>query len=138
MTVPQIAEDDSLAPQRIFGKSFFKFSVDVARHNKEVRQSIIIKVHDPSAPAHKSILDTQTRSARGVFKSSLTEIVIEVGRVIHEVRLQNIEAPVEIIVANGSSHASLFLSVLAEGNAAYGTFFPESAVMIVHKQQARC
>src|SRR5439155_1556595 len=131
---------------------------DVARHDEEVGQPIVIEIHDPCAPAHKSIFDTETRSAGGVFKSSLTEIVVEIGGVIHEIRFQDntsnlyhnlggviheirfqdIETPIEIIVTDCSSHASLFLAVLAEGDPADCAFFPESAVMIVHEQQAGC
>src|SRR5437016_8656172 len=136
--IPEIAEEKPLAPEGVFGEVFLEFSVDVARHNEEVRQPIVIKIHDPRAPAHKSILDTETRPAGGVFKNSLTEIVVEIGGVIHEIRFQDIETPIEIIITNGGSHASLFLAVLAEGNAADGALFPESAVMIVHEQQAGC
>src|SRR5207244_7589115 len=117
--IPEIAEEKPLSPEGVFGEVLFEFSVDVARHNEEVGQPVVVEIHDPRAPAHKSIFDTEARPAGGVFKSSLTEIVVEIGGVIHEVRFQDVEAPIEIIVTKGRSHDSLFLAVLATGDAAY-------------------
>src|SRR5207245_6999422 len=74
--IPEIAEEKPLAPEGVFDEVLFEFSVDVARHNEEVGQPIVIEIHDPCAPAHKSILHAEARSARGVFKRSLTEIVV--------------------------------------------------------------
>jgi hypothetical protein len=41
-----------------------------------------------------------------------------------------------VIVADGQSHACLFLAVLAIGNAAHSAFFAECAVVVVHEEQA--
>src|SRR6266576_5734248 len=138
MAIPEVAKEKPLAPEGVFGEVVLEFSVDVARHNEEVRQPIVVEIHDSCAPAHKSIFDTEARPASGVFKSSLTEVVVKIGGVIHEIRFQDVEAPIEIIVTNGSSHASRFLAVLAKGDAADCALFPESTVMIVHEQQAGC
>src|SRR5205807_6031615 len=57
--IPEIAEEKPLAPEGVFGEALLEFSVDVARHDEEVGQPIVIEIHDPCAPAHKSIFDTE-------------------------------------------------------------------------------
>ena len=52
-------------------------------------------------------------------------------------RLEQIDVPVEIVIADADAHASLFLAVFAEGHAAHDAFFTEGAIVIVHEQQAR-
>jgi hypothetical protein len=44
--------------------------------------------------------------------------------------------PVEIIIANADSHASLFLAIITERDAAQHALFAKRAIMVIHKQQA--
>jgi hypothetical protein len=44
--------------------------------------------------------------------------------------------PVEIIIANADSHASLFLAIVTERDAAQHTLFPKRTIMVIHKKQA--
>src|SRR5436190_21353918 len=98
--IPEIAEEKPLAPEGVFGEVLLEFSVDVARHDEEVGQPMVIEIHDACSPAHKSIFDTETRPAGGVFTSSLTEDVVEIGGVIHETRFELIDKPIEITVTD--------------------------------------
>ena len=53
-----------------------------------------------------------------------------------EMRLEQIEVAVEIVIAHADAHSGLFLAVFAERHAAHHTLFAKSSVVVVHEKQA--
>src|ERR1700757_594418 len=45
---------------------------------------------------------------------------------------------VEVVISDADTHAGLFHSVIAQGNAAHHPFLAECPVVIVHEHQAGC
>ena len=70
-------------------------------------------------------------------KCPFAVVVIEHVGVVGEVRLEDIETAIEVVVANGDAHARLLQSVFAQGGAALEPLLPKGAVVLVAKEPAR-
>ena len=64
-------------------------------------------------------------------------VVIEAARIIGEVRLEEIEVTVEIVVADADAHAGLLGAVIAERDAPHDALLAKRPVVVVDEQQAR-
>ena len=51
-------------------------------------------------------------------------------------RLEEIKVTVEVVVADADAHSGLLFAVVAKSHAAQDALFAESAVVIVHEEQA--
>ena len=58
--------------------------------------------------------------------------------VIGEMRLENVEMAVEIIIADPNAHTRLFHSIFTECNPAQHAFFRKTTFAVVHEQKAWC
>ena len=70
-------------------------------------------------------------------KIALAVVAIQHVGVVGEMRLEDVEVAVEIVVADGDAHAGLLHPVLAQRDAALERFFAERAVVLVAKEPAR-
>ncbi len=68
------------------------------------------------------------------MSAHITVIAIEVAGIVREVRLENIEPPVAIVVGHGHAHSRLFVSILAVGASRHHSHVREGAIVIVAKQ----
>src|SRR6185369_7787832 len=106
-------------------------------HEKNIRQSVVVQIHDTGAPAYVAGLYADTGSASYVFEVGFAIVAIQTVRVFAEMRLEQIDVAVEIVIADADSHPGLFLAVFAKGHAAHDAFLAKCPIVIVHEQQAR-
>ena len=71
-----------------------------------------------------------------VFKLPFANIVVEAGCLKLEMRLEDVEVAVQVVVAHRNPHAGHLFAVGTDCHSAHQTFFAESAVMVVQQQQA--
>ena len=90
----------------------------------------------PGSPANVTRLDGHLGLAGDVVEIAFAVVVIEHVGVVGEVRFEEIEVTVEVVVADADAHAGLLFAVVAEGHAAQDALFAESAVVIIHEEQA--
>ena len=74
---------------------------------------------------------------RHLIEISLAVVAVEPAGISDEMGLEQVQMPIEVVVANADAHAGLLHAIVAERNAAHHAFFAKRAVMIVHEQQAR-
>ena len=89
-----------------------------------VRQAVVVEIDHPGAPADIAGLDADPGLDRHVVEEALAVAAIEAAGVVREVRLEQIDAAVEVVVvAGGDAHARLLQAVLAERHAALERLF---------------
>ena len=89
------------------------------------------------APADEARLDADARADGEVVEIALAVVAIQDVRVVGEMRLEDVEIAVEIVVADGDAHAGLLQAVLAQRDAALERLLAERAVVLVAEEPAR-
>ena len=72
----------------------------------------------PAAPLDVAVLHGQAGRGRRVLELPAAEVAVEGGDVVREVGLQEVEAAVAVVVAEGQAHPRLHVAHLAVGHAA--------------------
>src|SRR5882724_1684748 len=101
----------------------------VAQQN--IGPAVVIEVEKRRAPAEKTRVAAETSLKRRVVEGVVAEIVIEAGSVAGEIRLDDVEASVAVIIGRRDAHAGLRFAVRPVGHAGFGCNFGECAVVIV-------
>src|SRR5258706_5125657 len=109
----------------------FDLRVNVSIDHENVGPAVIVIIEKADAPSHVLRVFLKPSGADVVLKRSVAIIVIEISRIFDEVGFHKIEIAVAVKVAGGRSHASLFASILAIGDAARYAHVSKSAVAIV-------
>src|SRR5271156_6269931 len=109
--------------------------VNVAIGHENIRPSIVIEVEEPDSPPNKFRISSDPRSKGIVVKGAVAAIAIEGAGVGVEVRLNDIEESVAIVVSGSDSHATLFAAVFAEANTRQAAHLGEGAVAVVMKEE---
>ena len=73
----------------------------MAGHDKEVREAIVVQIDHSRTPTHESIVDGETGLSCYVVKICPAGVPIEIWNVIREVRFENVEVAVEVVVSHG-------------------------------------
>src|SRR5450432_3039019 len=107
--------------------------VDMPVDLHDVLPAIVIDVNEPTAPRNILIVNADTRRERNITKGSVAVVVIEVAGVVREVRLEDVEPPVAVVVRYSHTHTRLFVAVLAIGATRNYCNIGEGAVVIVVK-----
>src|SRR5450755_1413083 len=91
---------------------------------------------NPAAPAGVTRFHCDFCQPRDVFEVALPIPSIAARRIARKMRLKDIKVPVKVVIPYPDTHPSLLHSVIAESDTAHDAFFAESAVVIVHEEQA--
>ena len=135
--VAKISEHEPRRPKRIGRKLLLDFRIDAAGDEKKVGQAVVVQIDDARPPSHVSCLDAKSGADRDVVEVAVAVVPIQHVGVVGEVGLENIEVPVEIVVADRDAHARLLESVFAQRDAALEPLLAKGAVVLVAKQPAR-
>ena len=118
LAVPQIAKNDPRRFCGITGQLLLNFRIHIAGNQEQIRTAVIVEIHDTRAPSDESGLHAQSRAVCDVFKGSFAVVVIEDVSIVGEMRLEDVEIPVEIEIADAHAHACLLRSVLVNCDSA--------------------
>ena len=134
--VAEIAKDGARRLVRILRELALHLGVDVAGHHEKSGMAVVVEVDDPGAPADVARLHAEPRRPRHVVEVPLAVVVVEAVGVVGEMRLEEVEVPVEVVVADPHPHPRLLRAVLAERDAPQDALLAERSVMVVDEQQA--
>ena len=87
--------------------------------NENVRPAIVVKIEKTTAPAEILRVFAEARGKGSVFKRRAAQIVVQRRRVAGEICFYDVQIPVEIVIAGGNAHSSLWFAVGAEGAAGF-------------------
>ena len=102
---------------------------------QDIGPAIAIEIEKRRAPAEKPCVAAQARLKRGVLEGVVAEIVIQAGGVTGEVGLNDVEAPIAIIIGRGDAHAGLRFAVRAVSHAGFDADFGECPVVVVRVER---
>src|SRR3989441_4273970 len=119
-----------------FGFELLDFGIDVAVANENVGPAVVVHVEKAAAPAEILRVSAESSGESGVLEIGATEIAIERGRVAGEIRLDDVEIAVEVVIGGGDAHAGLGLAVGREGAAGFDGDIGERAVPFVLIERA--
>src|SRR5437879_2343171 len=88
------------------------------------------------APPHVSRLHAQPARHGCIVEITLAVVAVQDAGVVREVRLEQVEAAVEIVVADPHTHARLHIAILVQRDPAAHADLAERPVVIVAKQKA--
>src|SRR5258708_13078293 len=104
--------------------------------DQNVRPAIVIEVKETATPPQKLRVRAQPRCKGGVLKGAGPEVVVKRGCVAGEVRLDQVEIAIEIVVGGGHAHASLGLAIRTEGTPCLDCNVFKGAVLLVVVERA--
>ena len=99
--------------------------------NEDVGPAVIVHVKKTAAPAEILRVLAETALIGGVLEIRAAQIVVERRRVASEIRFDEIEIAVEIVIGGGDAHAGLWLAVGAESAAGLDGDVGEGTVLFV-------
>ena len=111
--------------------------IDVPIHQQQIRPPIVIEVEKHRSPSQ--IFGVEAKPSRGshIVECSIAVVAIEGRSIVGKVRLENVKAPITVVVADRRSHARLLAPVFIERRARSYTDVGESAVAIIAIENAR-
>src|SRR5438067_414407 len=136
--VAKVANDRARCLVGVLRELSFYFRIDVAGHHEQVWVTIVVEVGNSGSPAYIARFDADARRSRHIIEISLPVVAIKNISVVREVGLEEIQVPVQIIVADTDAHSRLLHAVVAKGHSSHYSFLSKSSVMIVHEQQTGC
>jgi|SRR5579875_1314810 len=92
-------------PVRLIHAMSFKLGINVAVGNQHIRPSIIVIIKEANAPPHEARIEPSTRRGNHVCKTSIAVVMVQVGSVVDEIGLENIQETIAVIIARRKSHA---------------------------------
>src|SRR5437588_1856924 len=104
--------------------------------DQNVRPAIVIEVKETATPPQKLCVRAQPRCKGGVLKGAGPEVMVKRGCVAGEVRLDQVEIAIEIVVGGGHAHASLGLAIRTEGTPCLDCDVFKRAVLLVVIERA--
>jgi len=103
---------------------------------EHIGEAIIVGIEKAASPTNKVGLFIHARCLRKICEHGLPVIVVKIHHFIREVRLDDIEPAVVIVVRGTYAHARLLLAFSAEGHTPQRPIFTKGPVVIIHEQQA--
>src|SRR6266851_5470037 len=119
-----------------FGLELLDLGIDVAVAEEDVRPAVVVHVKKTAAPAEILGVLAEAAQVGGVLEIRAAEIVIKRRGIASEIRFDEIEIAVEIVIGGGDAHAGLRLAVGAESAARFDGDVGESAVFFVLIERA--
>ena len=112
--------------------------INIARDPEDVRKAVVVEVDNARSPTHVGSLAGQPGGHGLIFKFPFAQVAIETGWLKLEMRLEDIQMPIQVVIADADSHPSHFLAVGADSHASHEPFFAKGAVMVIQQQQTLC
>ena len=100
-------------PLRItcFGFKLFDLGINVTVADENVRPAIVVHIEKAASPTQILGVGTQPCSEGGIFKVSVTEVVVKRRRISGKVRLYDIQVAVHVVIRRRESHAGPRLAI---------------------------
>src|SRR5579884_3916705 len=91
-----------------------KLGINVAVGNQHIRPSVIIIIKKADPPSHEAGIEPSACRGNHVCKSSVAVVMVQVGRVVDKIGLENIQEAIAIIIARRNPHAGLRNACITE------------------------
>ena len=107
----------------------------VAVHHHEPLPAAVREVQEGATPVDETRVSRQPRGHRNVVKLAVARVAIEQRGLVGEVRAENVEPAVPVIVRRGKPHAGQLAAVLIESHSPHDGLFREGAVTLVDEER---
>ena len=107
----QRAEHNARRSQRITRQFRLHFRIHVPGNQEQIRQPVVIQIDDARTPPDVTRLDAQTSPYGYVLEISFTFVAIKDVGVVGEMRLENVQIAVEIVIADADPHPGLLHAI---------------------------
>src|ERR1019366_5303036 len=107
----------------------------VAVHHHEPLPAAVLEVQEGATPVYETRVSRQPRGHRNVVKLAVARVAIEQRALVGEVRAENVEPAVPVIIGRGKPHAGKFAAVLIESHTPHDGLFGEGAVALVDEER---
>ena len=111
--------------------------IDMTVDHHQVAASVMIDVDEVNAPADVFHGRPESGLEHAILERPVAVVVIHVRHIVAEVRLDDVEVAVLVVIGHGDPHAALFLAVVVQGDAGDEAIFLECSVPLVVIEQAR-
>src|SRR5262249_42891054 len=129
-SVPEVAIQELLLIVAVAPADAIGLRIDMTVDDEDVGPGVQIEVDEPRAPAEVSAVAPQTSRDRRIVERAAAKIAIQRCRVIVEVRLDDVEPAVAVVVAGADAHARLRAAVGVERHASLQPDFRERPVAV--------
>src|ERR1039457_5048952 len=85
--------------------------IDAAGNPEQIRFAVVVEVLYPRSPTHIPGLDAQSRPDCHILEALLPPVGVERRSIFGEMRLQYVEPPIQVEIANAQAHSGLLLPV---------------------------
>ena len=136
-SVPQIAKHKAGSPERIGWESSLHLGIYASGRDEQIREAVVVEIDDAGAPPYIASFDAQAGADGDVVEVPFPVVAVEDIGIVGEVRFEDVEVSVEVVVADAHTHAGLFQPVFAERHPSFQTLLAKGAVVLVAKQPAR-
>src|ERR1035438_507759 len=116
--------------------SVIKFRVDVTVCHENVGPAVVVDVEEESPPSQELGILAKSGGRCDIRKCSVVIVAIKRRRVVGEIRFDDVEPSVAIVVDRIGAHAGLLAASVVEGYASLHGGFGEGAIAVVVKEQA--
>src|ERR1700761_6098713 len=99
LSIAKIAENKPRRLQRIIRKLSLYFGINRASDDGQIGPAIVIEIGEAGAPADVPGFHPETRSQSHIGESGSPIVAVEHVGVIREVSFEDVEFPVEIVIA---------------------------------------
>ena len=103
---------------------------------EDVLPAVVVKIDEVDSPADELRVGGQARSHAYIFEEEPFVVAIQVGIIVSEVRLYQVQPAVPVEITHSDAHAALLESVLVERDAGLGGVIGERAVAVIDEQDA--
>jgi hypothetical protein len=135
-SVLEVPVDDFALLVARFGLEAINFRIDMSVDEKEIEPAVVVEIDKADAPAEPPRVEADAAGKRTILTGALAGVGVERRGVAGEVRLEDVERAVAIVVADRDAHSRLRLSILAVGAAGGNADVGERAIAVVVVQRA--
>src|SRR5262249_7968572 len=88
------------------------------------------------APSNKTGLHTKSARNGHIVERIFSQIAVEDGGVVGEMRFQDVQIAVQVEIPDANSHSRLFVAIFVQSDAAFEADVFERAVVVIAEQEA--
>jgi len=133
----QISKDHPRRLVGIRGNLRLQFRINAPSGEEQIRQPVVIQVQHGGSPAGVPRLHSQPRRHGHVVEIPLPVVAVEHAGVVAEVRLEDVQIAVQVVVADRQAHPRLFHPVSVQRHSAFQPDIRKRSVVIVAQQETR-
>src|SRR5690242_17896360 len=131
---PAVAEISKYQPrgaERILRNCLLDLRIYAPGDHKNIGKPVVIEINDPRSPRHKSRFDSDARANCAVLEKTFAIVLVQNAGIVRQMGLEDIEMPVEIIIADSNAHAGLLVAVFVQSDAGLEPNISERPVPVV-------